>query len=55
VREKRPSAIASKLKKNLEIVPGNNQNYVKLHFLIFSAKIAHTKYYNPPAFAASVM
>jgi hypothetical protein len=37
-----PSAFARKLKKNLEIVPGNNQNYVKLPFLIFLQK-AHTQ------------
>jgi len=48
VREKRPSAIASKLKKNLEIVPGNNQNYVKLPFLIFLQKAGTRNIITPP-------
>ena len=43
-----PSAIASKLKKNLEIVPGNNQNYGKLPFLIFLQKERTRKVITPP-------
>jgi len=48
VREKRPSAVARKWKKNLEIVPGKNKNYVKLPFLIFLLQIARTQNVIPP-------